>query len=288
MKSSSTNGKGKISRRTFLANSTALATAVGALSGVTVAQDAVQNAGRITDKSKSDPGPTNAALDAQNRVQSRRPTRTSRSSLRSARTGERAIFSLALSTGLRRGELQTLHWADLDLAHRRVHVRAKPQYAFLPKDWEERTVPFSKEVADILRRHPKVPECALLFPSPKSHINFRFMHERCKEIAERAGVEQGRMAPASFPRHRGPVLAARRHRRPHRAGMPRPRVARHDAELPGAVEGDGEAAGGDEAAVLKFKDFCVTENAMIHRQLSARPDFAVQAPSAARPVGAIP
>jgi hypothetical protein len=39
---------------------------------------------------------------------------------------------------------------------------------------------------------------------------------------------------------------------------------------------------------LKFKDFCVTENAMIHRQLSARPDFAVQAPSAARPVGAIP
>jgi oxalate decarboxylase len=66
MKSSSTNGKGKISRRTFLANSTALATAVGALSGVTVAQDGRQNAGRITDKSKSDPGPTNAALDAQN------------------------------------------------------------------------------------------------------------------------------------------------------------------------------------------------------------------------------
>lgn len=66
MKSSSRTGKGKISRRTFLANSTALATAVGALSGVTVAQDDRQNAGRITDKSKSDPGPTNAALDAQN------------------------------------------------------------------------------------------------------------------------------------------------------------------------------------------------------------------------------
>jgi integrase len=38
---------------------------------------------------------------------------------------ERAFFSLALATGLRRGELQTLHFADLDLAHRRVHVRAK-------------------------------------------------------------------------------------------------------------------------------------------------------------------
>jgi oxalate decarboxylase len=66
MKSSSTNGKSKISRRTFLANSTALATAVGTLSGVAVVQDGRQNAGGITDKSKSDPGPTNGALDAQN------------------------------------------------------------------------------------------------------------------------------------------------------------------------------------------------------------------------------
>jgi hypothetical protein len=47
---------------------------------------------------------------------------------------ERAFFSLAVATGLRRGELQTLHWSDLDLARQRVHVRAKPQYAFLPKD----------------------------------------------------------------------------------------------------------------------------------------------------------
>ena len=103
---------------------------------------------------------------------------------------EKAFFSLVLATGLRRGEMQTLHWADLDLAHRRVHVRAKPEYGFLPKDWEERTVPFSKEVADILKEHPKVKECRLVFPSPKSHVNFRFMHERCKEVAERAGLDK--------------------------------------------------------------------------------------------------
>jgi len=92
---------------------------------------------------------------------------------------ERAFFSLVLATGLRRGELQTLHWSDLDLAHRRVHVRAKPQYGFLPKDWEERTVPFSKEVAEILRKHSKVPNYPLVFPSPKSHLNYRFLHDRC-------------------------------------------------------------------------------------------------------------
>lgn len=59
MKSSSTNGKGKISRRTFLANSNALARGVGALSGVTVAQDGQQNAARMTDKSKSHPARQN-------------------------------------------------------------------------------------------------------------------------------------------------------------------------------------------------------------------------------------
>src|ERR1700726_1031017 len=45
-------------------------------------------------------------------------------------------------------------------------------------------------------------------------------------------------------------LAARRHRRPHRAGVARPRVAGHNAEISGTFEGDGDAAGGDEAAVL--------------------------------------
>ncbi len=103
---------------------------------------------------------------------------------------ERAFFSLALATGLRRGELQTLHWSDLDLTHRRAHVRAKPQYGFLPKDWEERTVPFSKEVAEILRKHPHAPNCPLVFPSPKSHLNYRFLHERCKEIAKGAGLNK--------------------------------------------------------------------------------------------------
>lgn len=66
MSSDSANGKNEISRRNFLATSTALASAVGALSGVASAQQGEENTRRITDKSKSDPGPTNAALDAQN------------------------------------------------------------------------------------------------------------------------------------------------------------------------------------------------------------------------------
>jgi len=61
-----TNGKGKVSRRKFLASSTALVTAVGALSGVGATEQAPESARKVSDKSKSDPGPTNDSLDAQN------------------------------------------------------------------------------------------------------------------------------------------------------------------------------------------------------------------------------
>jgi oxalate decarboxylase len=68
MKFNPTNGKGKgnLSRRKFLASSTALATAVGVLSGVGTAQQGQESARNVSDSSKSDPGPTNAVLDAQN------------------------------------------------------------------------------------------------------------------------------------------------------------------------------------------------------------------------------
>src|ERR1700739_2249883 len=66
MSSGVSNGKGKVSRRKFLASSTALATAVGALSSVGAAQQTQESAGKVSEKSKSDPGPTNAPLDAQN------------------------------------------------------------------------------------------------------------------------------------------------------------------------------------------------------------------------------
>jgi oxalate decarboxylase len=66
MASSGINRKAEISRRKFLASSTALATAVGALSGVAAAGNGQENAKKVDEKSKSDPGPTNAPLDAQN------------------------------------------------------------------------------------------------------------------------------------------------------------------------------------------------------------------------------
>jgi integrase/recombinase XerC len=106
---------------------------------------------------------------------------------------ERVFFALALATGLRRGELQTLHWSDLDLARRRVTVTAKPEYSFLPKDWEERTVPITREVAALLKRLPRVEDCPIVFSSPSNEgkrCSESFLHDVCKAVAERAGLNK--------------------------------------------------------------------------------------------------
>jgi oxalate decarboxylase len=60
------SGEGKISRRQFLASSTARATTLGAIFGVTDGQQETESTRRASDRSKRDPGPTNLALDAQN------------------------------------------------------------------------------------------------------------------------------------------------------------------------------------------------------------------------------
>jgi|SRR5438876_22139 len=91
---------------------------------------------------------------------------------------ERAFFGLALATGLRRGELQTIHWSDLDLVRGRVHVTAKPEYNFLPKDWEERSVPIPRKVATLMSEYPRLPGCPLVFPSPTGKPNYHFLHDR--------------------------------------------------------------------------------------------------------------
>ena len=48
-----TNGKGKVSRRKFLASSTALASAVGALSGVGSAQQGQESARSVSDRARA-------------------------------------------------------------------------------------------------------------------------------------------------------------------------------------------------------------------------------------------
>lgn len=110
------------------------------------------------------------------------------------------------------------------------------ELTILPKDWEERTIPFSKELAEILRQHPKVASCPLVFPSSKSHLNHRFLHARCKDICAQDLTQPSGIS--ALPRHSGNTLAARGDRGQNRARVARPRVA--------CDEGNGEPAPSDD------------------------------------------
>lgn len=88
--------------------------------------------------------------------------------------------------------MQTLEWSDLDLARRRVHVTAKPQYGFTPKGWE-RTVPLTAEVVTILKKQKREAGSPLVFPSPQKFAQLAspaYLHDCCKYVADLAGLKK--------------------------------------------------------------------------------------------------
>lgn len=66
----------------------------------------------------------------------------------------RALLSVAYGSGLRRGEILNLTWADIDFENQRIHVQTKPSSHHLvewePKDHENRVVPMSAEATQLL------------------------------------------------------------------------------------------------------------------------------------------
>jgi integrase len=66
----------------------------------------------------------------------------------------RALFSIAYGSGLRRNEILTLTWADVDFENQQIHVTPKKDTAetfeWEPKDHENRAVPMANETAQLL------------------------------------------------------------------------------------------------------------------------------------------
>ncbi len=60
------------------------------------------------------------------------------------------MFATILMTGFREQEIMYLFWTDVNLALRTVRVTAKRDYGFSPKRWEEREVPITGQLAEVL------------------------------------------------------------------------------------------------------------------------------------------
>lgn len=108
---------------------------------------------------------------------------------------EEIRFKFYLMTGFRDAEGRYVTWRDVDFKNYAVRVKAKPQWGFRPKNWEEREVPVPQKLIRLLERYrPK--EASLddpVFPSSTGNPDGAML-EKLKAVAFRAGLNCGRCA----------------------------------------------------------------------------------------------
>jgi integrase len=81
-----------------------------------------------------------------------------------------SIIQFALQTGMRRGEIMELTWADIDLANRKAYLHQT-------KNGEPRQVPLTRQAMAVLESLPK--DCERVFPMGMSSLRCQF--ERLKK-----------------------------------------------------------------------------------------------------------
>jgi integrase len=104
----------------------------------------------------------------------------------------RTLLHFALSTGLRRGELLSLKWDDLDLVSGRVLVRRsvwRGHYG-TPKSGRNREVPLHDEIALAMRRHRHLKGPFAFSQEDGSPLTVEAMHWNLRRICRRAGLRE--------------------------------------------------------------------------------------------------
>ena len=102
----------------------------------------------------------------------------------------RAIATIYLETGLRRGELLKLLWSDVDLATRTLTVRE-------PKNEDDRVVPLSSRAYEILAERRKEWECErrrVLVVEPRVYGNLADIRQVIDRALKRLNLDTDRRA----------------------------------------------------------------------------------------------
>ena len=93
------------------------------------------------------------------------------------------VFKTLLMSGLRKQELESLTWADVDFTAGTIKVSAKP--GFSPKDWEERTIEIPKALLALLQ--PVAQAEGFVFANGRGH-RYTHLWDDCNAVAKKAGV----------------------------------------------------------------------------------------------------
>lgn len=100
------------------------------------------------------------------------------------------LFSFFLRTGFRKQEVMYLKWSDINFETGTVREKAKPEFGFIPKRWEERSVPLPEGLLRRLEERRKVRKAAdLVFPTRNGKPNTKQL-VALKRIARKAKQDE--------------------------------------------------------------------------------------------------
>lgn len=103
----------------------------------------------------------------------------------------RPTFGFFLGSGCREQEVAHMTWRDVDLDQKIVRITAKPNWAWRPKDCEERCVPIPAWLVDALKQMERSPgDSSLLFSNRLGQPEGHFLG-KLKTLALRAGLNCG-------------------------------------------------------------------------------------------------
>ncbi len=101
------------------------------------------------------------------------------------------IFFAFLKTGMRKGELIHLRWNDVDSERGLIRVGGHRDQAGTDstKTYRERHLPMDKELAGIIARQPRRPDCPYVFGTERGTARKNNLNRQLKTIAKKAGIE---------------------------------------------------------------------------------------------------
>lgn len=104
----------------------------------------------------------------------------------------RILILLGLKCGLRDQELTHIEFRDINWEGKTLRVRAKPQWGFNVKTWEQRNVPVPSDFIEELRLwQERRPGHSLILSTRSKKPNSKLLHS-LKRLARRAGLNCGR------------------------------------------------------------------------------------------------
>src|SRR5665213_356027 len=111
-----------------------------------------------------------------------------------ATESNRLLFEFFLGSGCREQEVMYMTAQDIDFENRLVHIRAKPEWKWEPKDKEERPIPVPDDLLAKLKTHIATgpADQRLLFPSAKNRKKpDKHLLRRLKVSAFQSGLNCG-------------------------------------------------------------------------------------------------